>query len=154
MNIIAAARRYILTHTVILYRKLCHIQFYYEEHVASSSQVFMPIYQTTWYHIPKDSNLQILLEYYIYPNDYAPKWEAANKLSQVIRHSPQPIQINVERCLLYSDIIQSGRNLQIFWSTELFPSSKQKRFWICRHYQSLIYIEDGGTRFLQNVDKF
>jgi len=80
MNIVAVASRYILTWTVILYRKLCHIQFYYEENVASSSQMFMPTYQTTWYHIPKDSNLQILLEFYIYPNDYAPKWEAANKL--------------------------------------------------------------------------
>ena len=80
MNIMAAARRYILTCTVILYRKLCRIQFYYEENVVGSSQVFIPIYQTTWCHIPKDSNLQILLEFYIYPNDYAPKWEAANKL--------------------------------------------------------------------------
>jgi len=46
-------------------------------------------------------------------------------LSQVIRHSPQPIQINVERCLLYSDTMQSGRNLQIFWRNVLSPSSKQ-----------------------------
>jgi len=72
MNIMTAARRYILTRTVILYRKLCRIQFYYEENVAGSSQVFTPIHQTTWYHNPKDSNLQILLEFYIYPNDYAP----------------------------------------------------------------------------------
>lgn len=42
--------------------------------------MFIPIYQTTWYHIPKDSNLQILFEFHSYPNDYAPKWEAANKL--------------------------------------------------------------------------
>lgn len=80
MNIMVAARRYILTRTVILYRKLCCIQFYYEENVTGFSQVFIPIYPTTRYRIPKDSNLQILLEFYIYPNDYAPKWEAANKL--------------------------------------------------------------------------
>lgn len=79
MNIMAAARRYILTRTIIVYRKLCRNQSYYEENGAGSSQVFIPIYKTTWYHIPKVSNLQILLEFYIYPNEYASKWEAANK---------------------------------------------------------------------------
>lgn len=73
MNIMAAARRYILTRTIIVYRKLCRNQSYYEENGAGSSQVFIPIYKTTWYHIPKVSNLQILLEFYIYPNEYASK---------------------------------------------------------------------------------
>jgi len=73
MNIMAAARRYIFTHTVIIYRKLWCNQSYYEENVAGSSQVFIPIYQTTWYHIPKVSNFQILLKFYIYPNEYASK---------------------------------------------------------------------------------
>lgn len=53
-------------------------------------------------------------------------------LSQVIRHSTQPIQINVEKCLLYSDTMQSGRNVQIFWRNLLASIFKADFFFFER----------------------